>query len=63
VYVYVNDTAQRREVTIGKTQGLLLEITRGLNPGDLLISEGSQMVQDGAKVYSVEALAGSVHVN
>ncbi|MDR3200490.1 MAG: efflux RND transporter periplasmic adaptor subunit [Spirochaetales bacterium] len=63
VYVFVNDTAQRREVTIGKSQGLLLEITQGLNPGDLLISEGSQMVEDGARVYSVGALAGSTLVN
>lgn len=63
VYVNVNDTAQRREVTIGKSQGLLLEITQGLNPGDLLISEGSQLVEDGSKVYTVAPTAGSVRMD
>jgi RND family efflux transporter MFP subunit len=63
VYVSADDRAQRREITIGRTQGLLLEITRGLNPGDLLISEGSQLVQDGSKVYSVAPTAGSVHID
>jgi RND family efflux transporter MFP subunit len=62
VYVCENDTAVKRPVTIGKSQGLLLEITQGLNPGDLLISEGSQMVQEGSKVYSVSPLAGSARV-
>jgi RND family efflux transporter MFP subunit len=63
VYLSVGDTAQKHEVLIGKQQGLLLEIIQGLKPGDVLISEGSQMVQDGNKVYSVEALAGSVRTN
>ncbi|MDR2588596.1 MAG: efflux RND transporter periplasmic adaptor subunit [Spirochaetales bacterium] len=56
VYVAVNETAQRREVTLGKTQGLLLEITQGLESGDLLISGGSQMVHDGSKVYAVKVV-------
>jgi RND family efflux transporter MFP subunit len=63
VYVCVNDTAQRREVTLGKSQGLFLEITQGLNPGDILISEGSQLVEDGNKVYSVAPTAGSIHID
>jgi RND family efflux transporter MFP subunit len=63
VYVVAGDIAQRRQITLGKSQGLFLEVTQGLNPGDLLISEGSQMVQDGGRVYSVNALAGSARVN
>jgi RND family efflux transporter MFP subunit len=63
VYIAAGDTAQRREVTLGKSQGLLLEVTQGLASGDLLSSEGSQMVEDGGRVYSVKALAGSTGVN
>ncbi|MCL1817496.1 MAG: efflux RND transporter periplasmic adaptor subunit [Spirochaetaceae bacterium] len=62
VYVFENDTAVRRPVMPGKTQGLLVEIIQGLNPGELLVSGGSQMVRHGARVYAVAPLAGSVLV-
>ena len=62
VYILENDTAVKRSVTLGKSQGLLLEITRGLNSGDLLISQGSQLVQEGSKVYAVAPVAGTVKV-
>ncbi|MDR1586739.1 MAG: efflux RND transporter periplasmic adaptor subunit [Treponema sp.] len=62
VYVCENNTAVKRPITIGKSQGLLLEIIQGLNPGDLLISEGSQLVEDGSKVYTVAPTAGSVRI-
>jgi multidrug efflux pump subunit AcrA (membrane-fusion protein) len=57
-----NDLAVKRPVTIGRSQGLLLEITSGLNPGDMLISEGSQIVQEGSKVYAAQPVAGTVRV-
>jgi RND family efflux transporter MFP subunit len=63
VYISLNDKAQRRAVTIGRSQGLFLEITQGIAPGDFLISEGSQLVQDGSKVYNVAPLAGSTPAN
>jgi RND family efflux transporter MFP subunit len=62
VYVCENDTAVKRPVVIGRSQGLLLEITQGLNPADILISDGSQLVEDGSKVYAVAPTAGSVRV-
>ena len=60
VYVVTDGAAERRKVTIGKTQGLFIEIAEGLNPGDLLISEGSQMVSQGSKVFSVAPVSDSI---
>ncbi|MCL1818801.1 MAG: hypothetical protein FWG35_07705, partial [Spirochaetaceae bacterium] len=62
VYVCENDTAAKRPVTLGRTQGLIVEITHGLSPGELLISGGSQMVRDGTRVYAVAPLAGSAGI-
>lgn len=42
--------ASRREVATGVRAGGYVEITEGLNPGDLIISEGTHRTQDGAHV-------------
>lgn len=52
-FVAASETAEKRKLTIGKTHGLSLEITDGLKPGDLLISEGSQQVKEGSKITVV----------
>jgi len=42
--------AKRVVVKTGKTQGDLIEILEGINPGDAVISEGARSVKDGQKV-------------
>ena len=42
--------AEQRTVTTGLAQGNLIEITSGLNPGELVVLEGSRKVRDGQKV-------------
>jgi len=56
-YVFENGAAKKRQVTLGRSQGLLVEITQGLHPGDKLICEGSHMVREGTKVYIATTVA------
>jgi RND family efflux transporter MFP subunit len=53
VYVVNNGTAEKRAITTGKQQGLDVEITAGLKPGDLLVVEGQLLLDDGTKVKNV----------
>ena len=39
--------AQKRQVVVGELQGANLEIKSGLNPGDMLITEGFQGLFEG----------------
>lgn len=55
VYVVDNGIAVKREVTIGMEQGTFVEITSGLQPGELLITEGNKMVADNSKVKIVKS--------
>ncbi len=58
-YVVSSSAAEKRKLTIGKTQGLVLEVQGGLVPGDLLISEGSRQVNQGDKIIVVREAAGA----
>ena len=53
VYVLLNGKAQKRAISLGKTQDLDVEILTGLNPGDELITEGQMLLSEGAKVKVV----------
>ncbi|MFQ5960668.1 MAG: efflux RND transporter periplasmic adaptor subunit [Candidatus Methylomirabilales bacterium] len=46
--------AQRRPVTIGRTFGPRHLITKGLEPGDLLVVTGHRLLRDGAAIRVVE---------
>jgi multidrug efflux pump subunit AcrA (membrane-fusion protein) len=48
------ETAQRRPVTIGRTFGPRYLVTRGLEPGDLLVVTGHRLLRDGAAIRVVE---------
>lgn len=50
VFTAVEGSARRRPVTLGKRQGELVEITAGVEPGDLVIVRGHQSVRDGAAI-------------
>jgi hypothetical protein len=55
-YVWLNQDgkAVKREITTGLDNTLAFEITSGLNPGDLLITEGINMLTEGAKLRVIE---------
>jgi len=47
VYVYKNGRAKRRYVSVGETDGVLIEIKGGLKEGEKVITYGSYYVKDG----------------
>jgi RND family efflux transporter MFP subunit len=53
VYVVKNNKTEKREVTLGKQQGLDVNILEGLNPGDKLVVEGQMLLENGSKVKVV----------
>ncbi len=50
VYVLHNDQANRRDVSLGRTDGLRFEIIEGLIAGDMLITEGTNAISDGSTI-------------
>ena len=58
VYVAEGSVARKRDVTIGRAQGLDVEIVAGLEPGDVLITEGQMLLEEGAKINIVEEKRG-----
>lgn len=50
VYIIEGETAQAREIKTGKLLGLDVEITSGLNPGDIMITEGQLLLKNGSKI-------------
>ncbi len=50
VYVIEGSRARRREVETGVEQSQGIEITRGLNPGDVVVAEQSLELNDGVSV-------------
>ena len=50
VFVANGDVAQQRTVTTGVANEQGVEITEGLNPGDLVITRGQAGLSDGAKI-------------
>ncbi len=53
VYVAVHGIAKEREIKLGKTYGLDVEIVKGLDPGDQLITDGQLLLKDGDKIKVV----------
>jgi len=55
-YVWLNQDgkAVKREITTGLDNTLTYEVTSGLNPGDVLITEGINMLTEGAKLRVIE---------
>ena len=56
--VDANDRVERREVTTGRRRPGEVEIVDGLQPGERVITEGTQKVRDGAVVRLVESPTG-----
>ena len=50
VFVVKNDTAQTRDVTVSRTVGDIAIITKGLSPGEMVVTDGQIRITPGAKV-------------
>jgi len=55
-YVWLNQDgkAVKKEITTGLDNTIAFEVTSGLNPGDMLITEGINMLTEGAKLRVIE---------
>ena len=58
VYLVGSSTARKREVILGRAQGLDVEIVSGLDPGDIIITEGQMLLEEGTKLNIVEQKRG-----
>jgi membrane fusion protein (multidrug efflux system) len=54
VYVANNETANKKQITLGKSIGNKIEIVKGLATGDKLIYEGRALLKEGSKINIVE---------
>lgn len=54
VYVARDSVAVMQPVVTGRRRGMDIEIIRGLQPGDQLITGGQMLLEDGAKIRIVE---------
>ncbi|MBV1930292.1 MAG: hypothetical protein KUG71_01140, partial [Porticoccaceae bacterium] len=52
VFVVDGQRARRREVAIGQRNGLVAQISAGLEEGDTVINHPSDEVEDGVRVES-----------
>ncbi len=59
VFAVVNDVVTQREVTTGRRQPGILEVTTGVKEGDLVVVEGTQNVREGTPVVQVAATGES----
>ncbi len=50
VFVAQDGKAVKRDVVLGKENGIDVQIIKGLNPGDSLITEGQLLLSDGVKI-------------
>ncbi len=56
-FVADGDTAEKRKITTGMEKGLLLEITEGLRPGEVIVTKGVQELKDGTRIRIIESIA------
>ncbi|MFP4301336.1 MAG: efflux RND transporter periplasmic adaptor subunit [Spirochaetaceae bacterium] len=54
VYLFDGERAERRRITVGRRQGLYLEVAEGLDPGDRLVTKGIDQVTEGALLRVIE---------
>ena len=57
VFVVKGDTAEKRLVRIGQRRVGDVQIVQGLSAGDLVVTEGTQKLRDGARVQVVKGAA------
>jgi len=50
VFVIVDNKAQRRTIKLGKTEDNQVQVLDGLNPGDLVVIRGNELLREGTDV-------------
>ncbi len=63
VFVITGNTAEIRKVKVGRTVGDLTIVTEGLNPGELVVTNGQFRISPGATVTIVESKKPEVAEN
>jgi membrane fusion protein, multidrug efflux system len=58
VYVVKDDTVENRKVEVGPSEGDDVSITKGLSPGEVVVIEGVDRLQQGTKVQARMASGG-----
>src|SRR5207302_4200683 len=53
VWVLKDDVVGRRQVTIGRATGEIVEVTSGLTEGDQIVARGADLVREGQRVRAV----------
>jgi HlyD family secretion protein len=53
VFVVKNGVAEQRKISVGISNGDWIEVTGGLNAGEIIVIEGSHRLQEGSSVESV----------
>ena len=51
MFVVTNGIASRRDVTPGNSSGDTIQILKGLQPGERVVSEGGAALEDGMRVH------------
>ena len=57
VFTVTNGVVARKVITVGVTEGTLVEVTKGLEGGEQVIVEGTQKVREGGEVRVIEPAA------
>ena len=50
MFVVARGVAHRRDVGVGATEGDRVAITKGVRPGELVVTQGGTAIDDGMKV-------------
>jgi multidrug efflux system membrane fusion protein len=61
-YVYIvnsNNTVSVRPVKLGPTDNAMVQIQSGLNPGDRVVTDGTDRLSDGARIIIPGAQSGN----
>ncbi len=53
VWVVKDDKVSRREVTVGRATGEVVEVTAGLTEGDQIVARGADLVREGQRVRAI----------
>ena len=63
VFVVQNGLASRREVRTGRKNGMKVEILQGLEPGEIIVTEGLMLVEDNCRLNLIGKSAAQPPLN
>jgi len=63
VYVVASNTVKIHNITVAQTTGGTVGVSDGLQPGELVVTDGQDKLQDGTKVIPNQAPAAPTYSN